>query len=684
MASAVTNVSAHYELWDAYRAERDEWANNAANDEDFYMGNQWTKDELSGLKKNGMAPIVVNRVMPVIQQEMSIFLSKRPTFRYLPQADDDVERAKIYSDAASHVWNVSNGDSQLARSAQDYFVTGAGYLLAYVDGFADEGRGEVKFKHVPWADVYPDPNSREPDLSDARYIFISRLIDKETLKFFYPDKEGLIGGLDEENGPVTDRPISNPQLTQTRSGEIQFASPGKKGKVRVIESYRKIRKKRLKLFDTRTGESRIVEPKFFDASMAPATIRTMEFWDIAVLVTVTAGKGTKMDEYEMAIDRYPLVPMYLHHNGNPFPKGDVAVIKGMQQEINKRRSIMIHNASLAGNSKWLAEKGSIPDKEEFEKNGARPGKVLEYRRSSQGDAPREVMPQQLPSAWIQLEESAKGDLEYAVSVFAHMMGSSQDAPETYRGLLALEEAGGRKQRQKAIHARHALRNLGIVIQQLIQQTYTGPKMIRLVGEDSGEIRKVFLNEPRFDPLTGRVQRFNDVTVGTYDLIVEDGTSMPSNRMALLQLYLEMYQLGIIDKTEVLKKTDISNIDEVTERMGEIAQLVSQVENLKETLKQEQGLNQTLRRALQQSQVQIGAAKEMSKVQDSMRGTVMQNALAQARIKDEVGMTRERLKLAEQKGEMTIAAAITQAKLDAAAMKADAKLEAKRNARADSE
>ena len=62
-----------------------------------------------------------------------------------------------------------------------------------------------------------------------------------------------------------------------------------------------------------------------------------------------------------------------------------------------------------------------------------------------------------------------------------------------------------------------------------------------------------------------LKRFHDIGVGKYDIQVVSGSTLPTNRMALLNTYMQMYKMGLIDQTEVLKKSELVDIDGVLER-----------------------------------------------------------------------------------------------------------------------
>lgn len=674
MASAMSEATLSYELWQDYSSKREEWAKRAAEDEDFYMGRQWTDEEIGKLQERGMAPIVVNRIMPIIQQEVSTFLATRPYARYFPMEDGDVRVASIFNTMFDYVWQGSDGDRHAINAALDFFTIGAGYLQVYVDRYADWGNGEVRWRRlVPW-DVYPDPNSRETDLSDARYIIVSRLVERSSLLYMYPDKADAIAKAETEDGPAADRPPGNSSLENDviSISDYTFNQTGEESsKIRLIERHELIRKPMIKVIDLVNGSVTVHDPKVFNPEGVQG-IRIQKVWKTQEKVTITAGKGVKLFTYVNDIPMYSIVPAYLHHRGTPYAMGDVGVTKGQQQEINKRRSIVMHNSTLAGNYRMMAEKGSITNRYEWETQGSRPGFVLEYIRGTNGDPPREMLPQPLPPGVVQLEQEAKQDLEYTVSVFAHQMGSTSDAPNTYRGLLALEENGQKKIHQKAKPLNLAFRNVGRLIMYFAQRTYKAPKMVRVVGDTSKGLVETMINEIVVDESGQNISRMNDITVGKYDLMVMDGTTMPSNRMAMLNLYMEMYQMGIVDKAEVIKKTDILDREELLQRVGEVQQMQAQVAQMEEAMKNTEGLNQTLRRQLQQAMVKLEAVKGAQSVKDEVTLTKTHQKLTRDRMDDSLKILKEKQKLREAEADLAIQAFMDRQKIELEKAKLDAK------------
>ena len=85
---------------------------------------------------------------------------------------------------------------------------------------------------------------------------------------------------------------------------------------------------------------------------------------------------------------------------------------------------------------------------------------------------------------------------------------------------------------------------------------------------------------------------NDITLGKYDVIVVSGSTLPSNRYAELEFYMDAYQKGLIDRQEVLKKTEVFDMEGVLQRIDMIAQLQQQLKQATEENKKLKGDMQT--------------------------------------------------------------------------------------------
>ena len=133
----------------------------------------------------------------------------------------------------------------------------------------------------------------------------------------------------------------------------------------------------------------------------------------------------------------------------------------------------------------------------------------------------------------------------------------------------------------------ALTRVGQVAIPLMQQLYTSEKVFRVI-QPNNSMSKYIINKKLIDDKTGEIKIFNKIAIGKYDIIVVTGSTLPSNRYAELEFYMDAYQKGLIDRQEVLKKTEIFDMEGVMERTDVIAKLQNQVQQAGEEIKKLKG------------------------------------------------------------------------------------------------
>ncbi len=286
----------------------------------------------------------------------------------------------------------------------------------------------------------------------------------------------------------------------------------------------------------------------------------------------------------LPISQYPVVPVMNIHTRTPYPVSDVRLVKPLQEYINKTRSLIIAHATTSTNTKILVPEGSV-DMRDFEEKWAQPGVAIPYDPTD--GAPVPVQPTPLPNELYQNETSAKNDIDHALGLYEMMMGNSQQAPATYKATISIDEFGQRKMKSKLADVEGALTRIGQLAIPLMQQLYTSEKVFRVINPNNSMTEYV-VNKKLVDDKTGEIEIFNDITVGMYDVIVVTGSTLPSNRYAELEFYMDAYQKGLIDRQEVLKKTEVFDMEGVLQRIDEITKLQGQVQGMEEEIKNLKG------------------------------------------------------------------------------------------------
>ena len=291
---------------------------------------------------------------------------------------------------------------------------------------------------------------------------------------------------------------------------------------------------------------------------------------------------------ELPIEKYPIVPFMSLHTRTPYPQSDVRMIKGLQEYINKMRSLIVAHATTSTNTKILVPEGSV-DMDEFEQKWAQPGVAIPYDPTD--GAPMPVQPSPLPNELYSGEQVAKQDIDHQLGLYEMMMGNSQVAPQTYKATISIDEFGQRKMKSKLADIEAGLVRVGEIAIPLMQQLYAVEKTFRIV-QPNNSMNEYVINKKLVDDKSGEIKIFNDITVGKYDVLVVTGSTLPSNRYAELEFYMEAYKNGLVDRVEVLKKTEIFDKEGVMQRFDYITQLEQQLEQATEQIKDLEGDLQT--------------------------------------------------------------------------------------------
>jgi len=332
----------------------------------------------------------------------------------------------------------------------------------------------------------------------------------------------------------------------------------------------------------------------------------------------------------LPISEYPIVPMANIHNRNPYPESDVRLYRPLQEYINKIRSLIIAHASTSTNTKLLLPRGSV-NKKQLEMEWGRAGTaVIEF--DAELGQPIIAGPVPLPNELYKNEAEAKHDLEYGFGIYEIMQGGNDGAPSTYRGTVAIDEYGQRRMKSRQDDLESMLNELAKRAIPLIQQLYTQEKIIRIL-EPSGTQKEYTVNQEIHDSYGNLIEKVNDITVGTYDIKVVAGSTLPSNRFAQFDYYMELYKAGLIDQIELLKKTEVVDVEGVLTRHGQMQQMQQQVQGLQEEVKKLKGDLQTADREAQHARKRVEIEKFKTQLKNVQNRSEKAGELYEQRLGD---------------------------------------------------
>ncbi len=349
----------------------------------------------------------------------------------------------------------------------------------------------------------------------------------------------------------------------------------------------------------------------------------------------------------MEIDEYPVVFSMANFNRNPYPVADVTLVRELQRYYNKMQMLILtHTANSAG-MKVLVNRGA--DIAELEQKWGRAG--AEFIPVDMEFGPPVVAQVPPLSGNVYANANmAEQKMQKILGVYDIMGGDNTKSPETYRATIVLEEAGQRRMRSKRESLEQSLNQLAHVAAQMIPRTYDQERTIRIV-QPTGQVMLESINIPLYNEYKSDViGRKNDIGSARFDLTMVSGSTLPSNRWARFEYYMQMFNAGLLDDITMIQQTDLPNQQQIIERKSMIVQLQQQVMALQEELKNVKGDLQTAsreslhdRKRVEVERFKTELAEKMAKIESANSASLLQMK-SQA---DRLGLEQEAFMIQEQ-------------------------------------
>jgi hypothetical protein len=245
--------------------------------------------------------------------------------------------------------------------------------------------------------------------------------------------------------------------------------------------------------------------------------------------------------------------------------------------------------ALAPKAPWLMAEGQDEGyEEEWNTANNRSYSRLKYKpmhdeQGNQLPPPQRLGPQPVPTGAIQAAMAASEDLKAVAGMFDPALGAP--GQET-SGVMVQARQG-----QSDLSNYHfydnltrSIRHTGKIILDLIPHYYDTQRVVRCIGED-GEPESVTINEKQTDE-AGAVQKvLNDVTTGTYDVVMDTGPGFQTKRQEAAAGLLEMLktelgkQIAQVAPDIIVRQLDIPGIDAVADRLAAANPVAQQEKNL---------------------------------------------------------------------------------------------------------
>lgn len=484
-------------------------------DFEFVQGEQWDEADVETLRMQGIDALTINKVKPIIKLITGIERQSKSDFIAFPEGGEDTIQAEVVTRLMKNVTKMSGVENKLSEQFKHGAIAGAGFLEPYIDYSYDLINGELKFKKISALNVYPDPDGKEYDLSDHRFLIkITWGLSQDQLIMLFPDKEKVI-----KDNLADGASIDIDNMAQQVTSIETYGYPRRIGNTidvddpsityDLVDYYYKELEDKYFVAEPQRG---ILEeqPSKEAAEAIVAQIPTARIIKRKVpVIKVCQVVGSEF-MYEgtaptyPAWKNYPLFSFFAEYitedldNKAVNIQGIVRTIKSLQREFNKRRTQELRHLNSSANSGFDIEEGQLkPDQEEhLKKFGSSPGFVIKRKA---GTAPiGRITPMPLSQGHAQLAEENAQDLKEASGVNPDLLANDSSS-QSGRAILLQQRQGLVMVQELLDNFALTKKNVGKFILSQLPEIFTIETAMKVLGDD-------FIKENFTVPVTLVLQR----------------------------------------------------------------------------------------------------------------------------------------------------------------------------------
>lgn len=519
----------------------------------FYRGrleDQWDERDLK--RRKGRISVAINRTPQFVKQITGEMRQNKPAIRVLPVDDQtDPKLAEVYSAIIRHIESKSDAHRVYAKSGEQAVIGGIGWFRILTDYLDDKSFDqEIMVKHIrnPLS-VVVDPGAVEPSRSDMMWALVSEMIPEEAFKAKFP--KAKLSGFEGDT----------------------YESWQSDKKVRVAEYWvrEEVERDMLLLSDgsTRYGDELSDEDLLFMEQVGLTIANQRKAKSYKVKCRKITGVEI-LETYEWAGQHIPLIPVIgeeIEVGDEIFRHGLVYPMMDSQRAYNFARSAMLETVSSQPKAPFLVTTTMVANHQaawEGLNEGNPP--VLPYDPDPLAPGgPQRLAPPNFSSAWYQEAMVADGDMKATTGIYDASLGKQSN--ETSGVAIRARDSQGETASYVFVdNLSAAIRHAGSILLDLIPHIYTDERVVRIMGED-GAIE----GYAKINAMLPDGTRFNDISVGQFDLEVTTGPAFATKRQEAAEKMMSLVQsvpaIGQAGADLIVKGLDMPYGDKLADRLA---------------------------------------------------------------------------------------------------------------------
>jgi len=529
--------------WRASQAHA-KWAEPAKEAVDFLEGRQWTQEAMSALE--GRPVLTINKISRLIRLLVGFFSNNRIDLSFLSGSDGTGSDA--VADTLTQIAKQASEITHLPYVDVEVFMDGIATGRGFYDdrmAFERNDFGELKSRATDPFATYLDPDGQTYDLNETcGYIIESKMACLDEIEFCYgqavrKEVEPFANGRTpiaayapyqptEEISPIrrfgNTEDIGSEWWDNIYNQLGGFYDPLRKS-LRIMDFQHWVKKPAKVFIDLETGDRSEI-PDDWGQERVAKVMWWAEQNAVPLYIdsrTIRKLRWTTLIGDVIVYDQWSPYKTFTQTGYFPYfrrgvTRGAIEDLIDPQREINKRRSTRIDTLMRVAHSGWKYHESSLdPDQEQKLLNhGGEPGFAMKWKGTVE---PKKIEPSATPGGLRDAEKDATDDMKEVAGINDAALGEL-DIGQSGRAIEA-------RQRQTVVGVQIYLTNFsrtkelqGVKWLEIFQNHYTEQRLLRIMGE-SGQQQQLIINQRVTDPVTNASRIINDLTIGRYEIAVDE-------------------------------------------------------------------------------------------------------------------------------------------------------------------
>lgn len=569
-SSILDEINKNIGIWYAYY---DINIRNFRTDQEFLFLKQWTDDEDQEFVRLRKPKMTFNKIYDYYKKVISEQRNVTPNLQVrCLEGKSDQNSIDIRADIVRQIAYSSKSDIVYQTAFEKMLAGGFGAIRVVTEYESPKSFNQhILLKRIDNPDrTFFDSNAKEPTKSDGQYCGYYDSLSKSEFEKLYPD-------------------IKYPQsFPYNNEGATSF-SWGDKDNITIVEYYKK-EWFNFNLYQLSTGET-VTEKEYqkileqyqslleatavdnIEIPITPPEIIAKRQSSNYKIKQYKAIQDKIIDENEWPSKEFPII----------FCPGDVHIIDGRERTLSFTKYardaqrllnyIVSELAQAVKNNRreqFLATPANVSGEAVlgmWKNSSIQQGVLLANPDPITGQMPIKLPEPEIPQSLIALYKNIDADIRSILGYYEANLGSEGQELSGV-ALRTRQKAGNQSVGVFFDNLDRAVEQVGRVVMSLLPKIYDTERNVKGQSFD-GKVRDITVNQPGINNTV-----YNDLTTGSYDIVIEAGPSFAVQRAEAMQVMLQMVQVGGEQTYRLLadllaQNTDLENTPQIVKRLEKL-------------------------------------------------------------------------------------------------------------------